>query len=377
LKVPFLDLKAQYNQIKPDIDSAIQNVVEDCSFVQGPYLKDFEKSFAEYLGIKNVIGTNSGTSALAIILLALKTINGWQDKNWEALIPANTFIATAESVLQAGGKPVFVDIDKKTYNIDVTKIEKSISNNTKVIVPVHLYGQPADMDNINQIAEKYNLLVVEDAAQAHGAEYRITDSNWKRAGGFGVASSFSFYASKNLGAYGDGGAVATNNDEISEFIRMYRDHGSKEKYDHKFTGSTDRLDDIQAAVLKVKLNHLDKWNSERSKNANIYSDYLSEVEGVKVPLLPKWAKSTWHLFVVRVSDRVGLMKHLKNNDIGCGFHYKTPLHLQPALNFLGYKKDDFPVTEKIMNEIISLPMYPELTEKQIQYVVQKIKDFVS
>jgi len=233
------------------------------------------------------------------------------------------------------------------------------------------------MDNINQIAEKYNLLVVEDAAQAHGAEYRITDSNWKRAGGFGVASSFSFYASKNLGAYGDGGAVATNNDEISEFIRMYRDHGSKEKYDHKFTGSTDRLDDIQAAVLKVKLNHLDKWNSERSKNANIYSDYLSEVEGVKVPLLPKWAKSTWHLFVVRVSDRVGLMKHLKNNDIGCGFHYKTPLHLQPALNFLGYKKDDFPVTEKIMNEIISLPMYPELTEKQIQYVVQKIKDFVS
>ncbi len=380
MNVPFLDLKTQYKSIKSEIGVAIQNVMDDCAFVQGPYLKKFENDFADYLGIQHVVGVNSGTSALAIILKSLRIIHSWPVHEWEAIIPANTFIATAESVLQAGGRPVLVDIDEQTYNMDPGKIENVISERTKVIIPVHLYGQPADMDRLITIANKYNLMIVEDAAQAHGAKYlsgsNIENSEWKNIGNFSHATSFSFYVSKNLGAYGDGGAIGTNDDKIADFIRMHRDHGSKIKYEHEFIGSTDRLDDIQAAILNVKLKYLDEWNKRRKINADLYNKYFAGVEDVIIPKVPNWAKPSWHLYVIRVLNREGLMSHLKENGVGCGYHYKIPLHLQPALNFLNKKNGHFPVAEKVMNEIISIPMYPELNENQIKYVVQKIKDFV-
>jgi dTDP-4-amino-4,6-dideoxygalactose transaminase len=376
MQVPFIDLKLQYKKIKPEIDSAINQVLEKSAFVQGPFLKQFEKDFSDYLGIKHVIGVNSGTSALALSLLALSEINSWKNSQWEAIIPANTFIATAESIIHAGWKPVLAEINPETYNIDITKIEEYISENTKAIVPVHLYGQPADMAKIMEIARKYNLFVVEDAAQAHGAKIQI-NNQYKNVGTVGSASSFSFYPSKNLGAFGDGGALATNDDEIAEFIRMYRDHGSKLKYEHSFIGSTDRLDDMQAAILSVKLKHLEEWNANRQQCADIYSELLSDVEGVILPQFMENAKPVWHLYVIRVKNREGLLKHLQENKIGCGFHYKIPLHLQPALKYLGYKKGDFPITENVMNEIISLPIYPELLEEQIHYVVQNIKDFLA
>jgi dTDP-4-amino-4,6-dideoxygalactose transaminase len=375
MNVPFIDLKLQYKLIQSEIDAAIKQVLDKCTFVQGPFLKKFEEDFADYLGIKHVIGVNSGTSALAISLLALNEIRNWADKKWEAIIPANTFIATAESIIHAGGKPVLVDIDPDTYNIDPNKIEKSINKNTKVIIPVHLYGQPADMRKIVEIAKKNDLLIIEDAAQAHGSEVQI-DNKLIKAGTIGVANAFSFYPSKNLGAYGDGGAVVTNDDQIGQFIRMYRDHGSSVKYEHRFIGSTDRLDDLQAAILSVKLKNLDKWNGQRQKNAEIYKKLFSDIENITLPFVLDSMKPVWHLYVIRVENPESLLDHLQKNNIGCGFHYKTPLHLQPALKNLGYKKGDFPVTEKVMMHGISLPMYPELTKKQISFVVEKIKEFL-
>jgi dTDP-4-amino-4,6-dideoxygalactose transaminase len=375
MNVPFIDLKIQYKIIQSEIDTAIKQVMDKCTFVQGPFLKSFEEEFSKYLDVKHVIGVNSGTSALAISLLALSEIKNWTENKWEAILPANTFIATAESIIHAGGKPVLVDINPNTYNINVNLIEESITENTKVIIPVHLFGQPVDMTNILDIAKKYNLFVVEDAAQAHGAEVQINNQLIK-AGTIGIANSFSFYPSKNLGAFGDGGAVVTNDDEITQFIKMYRDHGSIRKYEHRFIGSTDRLDDVQAAILSVKLKYLDKWNDKRQINAEIYNKLLSEFFNIKIPYIMESIKPVWHLYVIRVSDRVSLMEYLRKNQIGCGFHYKKPLHLQPALKKLGYKKGDFPVTEKVMSEGISLPMYPELTEEQIHYVVGKVKEFL-
>jgi dTDP-4-amino-4,6-dideoxygalactose transaminase len=375
MQVPFIDLKIQYKNLKSEIDAAIKQVLDKCTFVQGPFLKKFEEDFSDYLGIKHVIGVNSGTSALAISLLALNEIKNWADKKWEAIIPANTFIATAESIIHAGGKPVLADINPDTYNIDINKLEECITENTKVLIPVHLYGQPADMQKIVDIAKKHNLLIIEDAAQSHGSEVQM-DNKLKKVGTIGIANSFSFYPSKNLGAYGDGGAVVTNDDQIGQFIRMYRDHGSSVKYEHRFIGSTDRLDDLQAAILSVKLKYLDKWNSQRQKNAGIYNRLFSDVENITVPFVLDSVKPVWHLYVIRVDDPEGLFNHLQKNNIGCGFHYKTPLHLQPALKNLGSKKGDFPVTEKVMMEGISLPMYPELTKEQIQFVVKKIKEFL-
>ena len=375
MNVPFIDLKLQYKSIQSEIDAAIKQVLDKSTFVQGPFLKTFEQDFSDYLDIKHVIGVNSGTSALAISLLALSEINNWSENKWEAIIPANTFIATAESVIHAGGKPVLVDINSDTYNIDVKKLEECITENTKVIVPVHLYGQPADMTNILNIANKFNLLIVEDAAQSHGSEVQI-NGQFKKTGTIGITNSFSFYPSKNLGAFGDGGALATNDDEIAEFIRMYRDHGSKVKYEHNFIGSTDRLDDLQASVLSVKLKHLDKWNDQRTKNAEIYNKLFKNTEDITLPQILNSVRSVWHLYVIRVNERERLLEYLQQNEIGCGFHYKTPLHLQPALKNLGYKKGDFPVTEKIMNGVISLPMYPELTNEQIEYVVKNVNNFL-
>jgi dTDP-4-amino-4,6-dideoxygalactose transaminase len=375
MQVPFIDLKIQYKNLKSEIDTAIQKVLEKGSFVQGPFLKQFEQEFADYLGVKHVIGVNSGTSALALALFALSQKYKWEKGKWEVILPANTFIATAESIIHAGGKPVLADIYADTFNIDLDKIEKSISKNTKVILPVHLYGQPAEMEKINAIAKKYKLLIVEDAAQAHGAEVKI-DDQFVKTGMAGIAASFSFYPSKNLGAYGDGGALATNDEQIAQFLRMYRDHGSEVKYEHSFIGSTDRLDDLQAAVLSVKLKHLDRWNANRKKCANIYSELLCNIDEITIPHCPDSVKPIWHLYVIRLKNRDGLLKYLQENKIGCGLHYKIPLHLQSSLKYLGYQKGDFPVAEKVMSEIISLPMFPELQEEQINFVVQKIKEFL-
>ena len=376
MNVPFIDLKLQYKLIQSEIDAAIKQVLDKCTFVQGPFLKKFEEDFADYLGIKHVIGVNSGTSALAISLLALNEIKNWADKKWEAIIPANTFFATAESIIHAGGKPVLVDINSDTYNIDIHRLQECITENTKVIVPVHLYGQPADMQKIVEIAQKNDLIIIEDAAQAHGSEVQI-DNKLKKAGTIGVASAFSFYPSKNLGAYGDGGAVVTNDDQIGQFIRMYRDHGSSVKYEHRFIGSTDRLDDLQAAILSVKLKHLDEWNDQRQKNADIYNKLFPDIGNITLPFVLDSIKPVWHLYVIRVANPESLLNHLQKNNIGCGFHYKIPLHLQPALKNLGYKKGDFPVSEKVMMEGISLPMYPELTEEQIGFVVKNVKEFLN
>jgi dTDP-4-amino-4,6-dideoxygalactose transaminase len=377
MKVPFLDLKAQYRQIKAELDPAIQDVINNTAFVMGRYLQRFEEEFAAYQNIKHVLGTNSGTSALASILMALKKIHGagWGNR-WEVILPANTFIATAEAVIQAGGVPVFTDIIEKTYNIDPDKVESVLTGNSRVVIPVHLYGQPAHMTAVMEIAKKHNLIVVEDAAQAHGARYLNGDGNWQRLGGFGSAAGFSFYPGKNLGAYGDGGAIGTNDAAIAEFVKMYRDHGSKIKYEHQFAGSTDRLDSLQAEILRVKLKYLDEWNAGRRANAELYKKYFADVDEVIIPHVPEWAEPVWHLFVIRVKNRIDLQSFLQENEIGSGFHYKYPLHLQDAFAYLNYKKGDFPVTEKVMDEIISPPMFPELTEEQIKYVVEKVKEFL-
>lgn len=372
MQVPFLDLKTQYKNIKAEIDRAILDVVEENWFVLGPRVKSFEEKFASYLGVKHVISTNSGTSALAILLMALQEKYGWEKGKWEAILPANTFIATAESVILAGGKVVLADIHEDTYNIDSGSIETGITANTKVVIPVHLYGQPADMEPVAQIAGKYGLMIVEDCAQAHGAKYY-----GEKVGKFGIGSEFSFYPGKNLGAYGDGGAVASNSDELADWIRMFRDHGSREKYIHEFIGTTERLDTIQAEVLNIKLKYLDQWNAARRKNAELYFKYLQDVEEIILPRVPHWAEPVWHLFVIRAKNREQLADHLATADIGYGYHYKQPLHFMPALKDLDKKKGDFPVTEKVMKEIVSLPMYAELSEAQIKYVADSIKKFYS
>ena len=386
MNVPFLDLKAQYKEIKNEVDAVIQEVIDNTAFVMGKYLQKFEESFASYQGLTNVIGTNSGTSALAAALMAVRQIHpdNFSSGDIEVLTTSNTFIATTEAIVQAGMRPTFVDIDENTFNIDINQLESAITEKTRIILPVHLYGQPADMNGIQEIADKHNLLIVEDCAQAHGARYldgwsgnSDTQSAWKCMGGFGIASGFSFYPGKNLGAFGDGGAVGTNDQMIAEFTKMYRDHGSRVKYEHDFIGSTDRLDSLQAAILEVKLNHLNDWNESRRQNANLYKQYFSEVEEVKTPKVPEWAEPVWHLYVIRVADRVGLQKFLQENGIGCGYHYKLPIHLQPAFSFLGYGEGDFPVTERVMQEIISLPMFAELKEEQVRYTVDKVKEFVA
>jgi dTDP-4-amino-4,6-dideoxygalactose transaminase len=383
MNVPFLDLKAQYRTIKEEIDLKIHEVIDNTAFVMGKYLQRFEEQFAAYQGLTHVVGTNSGTSALAAALMAVRQIHHdrFAAHDIEVITTTNTFIATTEAIVQAGMRPTFVDIDEKTYNMDVDQLESAITDKTRIIMPVHLYGQPANLNAIQEVADKYDLVIVEDCAQAHGAKYLDgwaidggMNATWKCVGGFGTASGFSFYPGKNLGAFGDGGAVGTNDQTIAEFTKMYRDHGSQVKYEHDFIGSTDRLDALQAAILEVKLKHLNEWNEKRRQNSKLYEQYLSEVEEVVLPTVPEWAEPVWHLYVIRVADREALLKSLQESGVGCGYHYKLPIHLQPAFSFLGHGKGDYPVTEKVMQEIISLPMFAELTEDQIKYCVDKVKD---
>lgn len=370
MEVPFVDLKAQYETIKPEVDQAIQNVITNTTFILGKAVSDFEKDFASYCEVKHCIGVNSGTSALILTLQAL----GIGEKD-EVITTANTFIATAEAVSLVGAIPVFVDMEEKSYNLDPAKLKKAITKKTKAIIPVHLYGQPADMDPILKIAQEKGILVIEDACQAHGALYK-----GKKTGSLGVMGCFSFYPGKNLGAYGEGGAVTTNEDKLAEKIRMLRDHGSSKKYYHEYIGNNCRLEGIQGAVLSVKLKHLDKWNDSRRKNADLYRKYL-EGTNVRLPEEMPYAKHVYHLFVVRVKNtetRLGrekLIDFLKSKSVFTGIHYPIPNHLQIAYKFLGYKKGSFPVTEGSMDEILSLPMFAELTEEQIKYTADCIKEF--
>ncbi len=362
MKVPFVDLKAQYLGIKREIDAAIKEVIDNTSFILGKAVSDFERDFAAYCGKKHCIAVNSGTDALIMAMVSLDL-----KKGDEVITVPNTFIATAAAISHSGAKPVFVDCDRKTYTMDVKKIKEKITKKTKAIIPVHLYGQPCDMQPILELAEKHKIRVVEDCAQAHGAEYKGKKVPVADTG------CFSFYPSKPLGAFGEGGAVVTDSDEIAEKIRMLRDQGQSQKYYHKYIGFNTRLHGIQGAVLGVKLKHIDKWNSMRRKNAKLYNELLEDV--CVTPYEAAYAKHVYHLYVIRVKNRDKLQTHLNEIGIATGIHYPVPIHLQEAYKHLDLKEGSFPETENYVKEALSLPMYAELSEEQIVYVADSIKQF--
>ncbi len=364
-EIPFVDLQAQYRDLCREIQIRLFKTIENCHFILGENVEKFEQEFADYCGAKYAVSTSSGTAALFLSLLSLGI-----GKGDEVITCANTFIATLLAIHYTGARPVLVDVDEATYNLDIQKTKAAITNKTKAILPVHLYGQPVDLEPLLQLAKEHNLKIVEDASQAHGAEYK-----GKKLGGFGNISAFSFYPGKNLGAYGDGGIVVTDEAEIKEKLLVLRNYGQKEKYRHLVKGYNARLDTIQAEILRIKLKYLDKWNEARRKNAQIYNSLLKGIDGyILTPQEMPYARGVWHLYVIRVKERDRLQRCLKESGISTGIHYPIPPHLQPAFSDLGYKKGDFPITEKVAGEILSLPMYPELKEDQIEYVAQKIKE---
>jgi len=366
MPINFVDLKRQYDSIKDDIDSAIKDTMEKTAFILGDKVSDFEKSFASFCGSDFCVGVDSGTSALALAMEACGI--GAGD---EVITVPNTFIATALSISWLGAKPVFVPIEPDTYNMDPSSLETVITSKTKAILPVHLYGQTCDMDPILEIAGKHDLKVIEDACQAHGAEY-----NGKRAGSLGDAAAFSFYPGKNLGAYGDGGAVVTNNPETDEKVRMLRDYGQKRKYHHVMMGYNRRLDGLQAAILSVKLGHLDKWNGMRRHNAELYGRLLGGSKAVMMPKEAGYAKHVYHLYVIRSEKRDRIKRALESKGIATGIHYPIPIHLQEAYSGLGYKRGDYPVTEKYSEQLLSLPMFPELTKEEIGIVAETVNEYI-
>jgi dTDP-4-amino-4,6-dideoxygalactose transaminase len=366
-KIQFVDLQAQYLNIQEEVNSSMKKVIEEGAFILGKYVKEFEEAFAVFCRAKYAVGVANGTDA---ITLALKAVGiGPGD---EVITAPNTAAPTAEAIGHAGAKVVFADIDPKTYNLDPEKVRKAITPKTRAIVPVHLYGQPADMDAFRAIAREHGLRLVEDAAQAHGAEYK-----GQRAGTLGEVACFSFYPSKNLGAYGDGGAVVTNDPLIAEKIRMLRDHGRKEKYVHEVEGYNSRLDAIQAAVLTVKLKYLEGWNENRREKARLYDALLSPVRGVTIPRVLPGIKHVYHLYVIKVEDRDGLKKKLKEIGIETGIHYPLPLHMQPAFAHLGLSRGTFPRAEEATAKVLSLPLYPEIGSEQVEAVAKAIKSFIS
>ncbi|HAF06822.1 MAG: DegT/DnrJ/EryC1/StrS family aminotransferase [bacterium] len=365
VKVPFLDLKAQYHSIKDEVDKKLIEVCENTAFTMGPFVEEFEKKFSEYLGVKHFVATSTGTSALHTALLAFGIGNGD-----EVLVPVNTFTATAEAVVMVGAKPVFVDNDPLTYNMDISKIEQLINHKTRAIIPVHLYGQPVDMEKIGEIASKHNLIVIEDCAQAHGAKFK-----GRMVGTFGHAACFSFYPGKNLGSYGEGGGVATNSDQIAEKMDKIRNHGSKIKYIHEFVGYNYHMHGFQGAVLAIKLKYLDEWNKRRREIAQKYSEKLKDVKDLSLPYIQKECEHVFHLYVIRTSYREELKQFLNDNGVGTNIHYPYPLHLQESYKFVGYKQGDFPIAEEYAPKLLSLPIFPEMTDEQIDYVVSKIKEF--
>ena len=365
MSVPFLDLKTQYQTIQAEITSALQNVLDSTAFAGGPFVEKFEKEFDAFCQARFTVGVSSGTDALWTALLCLGVGQGD-----EVVTTPNTFIATAEAITFCGAKPVFVDIDEQTYNLNPDLLKGAITTKTKAIIPVHLFGQPADMDPIMKIAREHGLFVIEDACQAHGTEYK-----GRRAGSIGHAGCFSFYPGKNLGAYGEAGAVVTNDSELAEKIKMFRDHGQAKKYYHSMIGWNARMDGFQGAVLSVKLKHLSDWNEARRKNAKLYNELLTGVDKVQRPVEAQYAKHVYHIYAIRTSKRDALMSALAEKSIFCGIHYPIPLHIQEAYRFLGYAQGSFPIAEKCAEEFLSLPMFPELTQNQIVMVVNAIKKF--
>ena len=362
--VPLLDLKEQFLTIKEEVMAALEQVLESCEFILGPNVSAFEQEIAEYLGVKHAIGVGNGTDALVLILDALGIGPGD-----EVITTPYTFFATAECVSRLGAKPVFVDIDPITLTIDPEKLEQAITSRTKAVIPVHIFGRAADMLAIMDIASRHHLFVVEDACQSIGGEIE-----GKKLGTFGNAGAFSFFPTKNLGAYGDGGLVVTDDDALAERVRMLRAHGSKVKYHNELMGYNSRVDEMQAAVLRVKLRHLNEWNSRRRQIAHEYNKLLKDLP-LEFPDPGKDGEHVFHLYTILTDNREELRGYLKSRGVETGVYYPTPLHLQPAYADLGYCKGDFPVSESACERNLSLPMYPELTDEQIHYVAETVRGF--
>lgn len=365
MHVPFVDLHVQYLSIKDEIDGAIQSVINDTAFIGGKYVNAFENNFAKAYGIKHCIGVANGTDAIYIILKML----GIGEGN-EVLTAANTWISTSESITQTGAKPVFVDIDEKFYIIDENILETKITAKTKAIIPVHLYGQVCNMEKIQALCKKYNLFLIEDCAQAHFSTY-----NNQLAGTFGIASSFSFYPGKNLGAYGDAGCIITNDDDLADRFRMFANHGSIKKHEHKIEGINSRLDGMQAAILNAKLPHLDTWINKRISNAGTYTKLLKGIGDIITPAVLENTKHTFHLYVIKTKFRDKLKDFLISRNIDVSIHYPVALPNLEAYKYLNVPKDDYKITDTFQNEILSLPMYPELSSEQIEFVAGSIKEF--
>ena len=360
--IPLVDLQTQYNQIRGEIDAAIARVLETGQFVLGPEVEAFEREFAEFSSAEQGIAVNSGTSALHLALIAAGV--GAGD---EVITVPFTFLATVSAVAYTGATPVFVDIDPATFTMDVSQIEAAITSRTKAILPVHLYGQPADMDPILEIAARHNLKVIEDACQAHGARYK-----GRRVGAIGDAGCFSFYPGKNLGAYGEGGMLVTNNANIARDARMLRDWGQSRKYHHVLKGFNYRMEGFQGAILRVKLRRLDAWTAARRANAAAYRELLVDA-GVTTPSEAYYAEHVYHVYAVRTTEREALARTLQAHGVATGIHYPIPVHLQPAFADLGYAAGDFPESERAADEVLSLPMYPELTRTHIEQVAAAVR----
>lgn len=363
--IPLVDLKAQYAAIQPDVDSAIRRVVENTSFILGSEVNAFEKAFANVCGVKHCVGVGSGTAALELTLRALGLGPGD-----EVITVAHTFIATAEAISAVGATPIFIDVDPQTYNMSSSALLQTIGERTGAIIPVHIYGQPADMTTITAIAGQHGIPVIEDAAQAHAAVWA-----GRKAGGLGTAACFSFYPGKNLGAYGDAGAVTTDDDAVAEQVRLLRNHGRHDKYLHEIKGFGHRIDALQSAILGAKLPYLEEWTAARRRLAARYHQLLSDLE-LMLPYVDPQAEPAWHLYVIRVPLRDELLDYLKKQGIGAGVHYPIPLHLQPAYADLGYAPGSLPVTEAVARSCLSLPLYPEMSDEQQDRVVAAIRTFL-
>lgn len=374
MRIPLVDLKAQYARIRPEIDAAIQRVLDHTGFILGEEVANFEQAFADYVGAKGAVGVASGTAALRLALQACGIGPGDG-----VITAAHTFFATAEAISQIGARPIFVDIDAQTYTVDPNQVEdevekrnsgqrSAVGGRIRAIIPVHLYGQPADMNAVMDIARRYELWVIEDAAQAHGAEYKS-----RRCGSIGHLACFSFYPGKNLGAYGDAGMLTGNDEALLARVRRLRDHGRTSKYEHQEVGWGERLDALQAAILRAKLPHLEAWTEARRAHACHYTELLADC-GVVTPYEAPSVRHVYHLYVIRTSWRGELLAHLRAKGIGAGVHYPIPLHRQPAYLREGYKEVHLLITEQVAAEVLSLPMYPELTEDQIAYVVKAVKE---
>jgi dTDP-4-amino-4,6-dideoxygalactose transaminase len=365
MNIPFVNLKAQYSKIKTEIDESIKNVIEDTAFIRGEYVEKFEKDFSKVYGVKHVVSCANGTDAIYISLKALGI--GIGD---EVITTASSWISTSETISQTGAKVVFVDIDPNHYVINPDKIEEAITKNTKAIIPVHLYGHPANMTKILKIAKKYNIQVIEDCAQAHFSTW-----NKKNVGTYGIAGTFSFYPGKNLGAYGDAGCIISDDHDFAKKAKMYANHGALKKHFHDIEGINSRMDGIQASILSVKLRYINEWTALRQENAKLYDNLLSPLQQVITPYVDEKAQHVYHLYVIRTKNRESLVGHLKSKNISTSIHYPTPLPFLKAYDYLNHTKEQFPVVFKQQKEILSIPMFPELSVEEIKYVVNSINQF--